>query len=104
MSPADADRFEPDAVVPVTANAASLGAETVDRLREKIERLEAIIARQDPLIGQLKKNNDDLRALNFGKRSEKLIPGELALGLEDVELTRPLSRPSLTDWKARSRD
>jgi hypothetical protein len=50
MSPADPDRSEPDAVVPGTADAASLGAETVDRLREKIERLEAIIARQDLLI------------------------------------------------------
>jgi transposase len=88
MSPADPDRSEPDAVVPGTADAASLGAETVDRLREKIERLEAIIARQDLLIGQLKKNNDDLRALKFGKRSEKLTPGQLALGLEDVELTQ----------------
>ena len=68
MSPADPDRSEPDAVLPGTADAASLGAETVDRLREKIERLEAIIARQDLLIGQLKKNNDDLRALKFGKR------------------------------------
>jgi len=47
MSPADPDRSEPDAVVPGTADAASLGAETVDRPREKIERLEAIIARQD---------------------------------------------------------
>jgi hypothetical protein len=82
MSPVDSDRSEPDAALPGAADAVPSEAETVDRLRAEIDDLRAIIARQATLIGQLKKNNDDLRALKFGKRSEKLTPGQLALGLE----------------------
>jgi transposase len=63
-------------------------AETVDGLRAEIESLRSIIIGLETLIGQLKKNNDELRALKFGKRSEKLTPGQLALGLEDIELTQ----------------
>ena len=88
MSPVDSDRSEPNAALPGAADAVPLEAETVDCLRAEIESLRAIIARQATLIDQLKKNNDDLRALKFGKRSERLTPGQLALGLEDVELTQ----------------
>jgi len=80
MSHADPARSEPDTAPP--------DAETADGLREKIRRLEGIIIGLETLIGQLKKNNDELRALKFGKRSEKLPPGQLALGLEDVDLTQ----------------
>jgi transposase len=88
MSPADPDRLEPDVALPGAADAVPLDAETVDGLRAEIESLRAIVARQATLIGQLKKNNDDLRALKFGKRSEKLTPGQLALAFEDIELTQ----------------
>ncbi len=80
MSQADPARSEPDPAPP--------DAGTADGLREKIRRLEGIIIGLETLIGQLKKNNDELRALKFGKRSEKLPPGQLALGLEDVDLTQ----------------
>ncbi len=68
MSPADPARSEPDTALPE--------AETVDGLREKIRRLEGIIAGLETLVGQLKKTNDELRTLKFGKRSEKLPPGQ----------------------------
>jgi transposase len=80
MSPADPARSEPDTALPE--------AETVDGLRDKIRRLEGIIAGLETLVGQLKKTNDELRTLKFGKRSEKLPPGQLALGLEDIDLTQ----------------
>ena len=60
MSPADPALSEPDPVSP--------DAETVDDLRDKIRRLEGIILGLETLIGQLKKTNDELRALKFGKR------------------------------------
>jgi transposase len=80
MSHADPARSEPDTAPP--------GTETVDGLREKIRRLEDIIIGLETLVGQLKKNNDELRTLKFGKRSEKLSPGQLALGFEDIDLTQ----------------
>jgi transposase len=80
MSHADTARSEPDAAPP--------DAEMVDGLREKIRRLEGIILGLETLIGQLKKTNDELRTLKFGKRSEKLPPGQLALGFEDIDLTQ----------------
>jgi transposase len=80
MSQADPARSEPGAAPP--------DAETADGLRAEIAGLRSIIIGLEALIGQLKKNNDELRALKFGKRSEKLAPGQLALGFEDVELTQ----------------
>ncbi|MCB8877811.1 hypothetical protein [Acidisoma silvae] len=44
-----------------------LDAETVHGLRAKVRHLEGIITGLETLIGQLKKNNDELRALKFGK-------------------------------------
>jgi transposase len=88
MSHADTARSEPDTAASDGANTALSEAETVGGLHDKIRRLETIIVGLETLIGQLKKNNDELRALKFGKRSEKLTPGQLALGLEDTELTQ----------------
>ncbi|MCB8878542.1 IS66 family transposase [Acidisoma silvae] len=63
-------------------------AETVDGLRAKVRHLEGIITGLETLVGQLKKNNDELRALKFGKRSEKLPADQLAMGFEDIDLTQ----------------
>ena len=90
---ADPARSEPDSAPP--------DAETADGLREKIRRLEGIIIGLETLIGQLKKNNDELRALKFGKRSEKLPPGQLALGLEDVDLTQAALQAQLERLEGR---
>jgi transposase len=88
MSHADSARSEPATASPDAPDAARSEAKTVDGLRAEIESLRTIIIGLETLIGQLKKNNDELRALKFGKRSEKLTPGQLALGLEDIELTQ----------------
>ncbi|GAB0120375.1 IS66 family transposase [Acidisoma sp. 7E03] len=80
MSHADPARSEPATAPP--------DAETVDGLRDKVRRLENLVASLETLIGQLKKTNDELRALKFGKRSEKLPADQLALGFEDIDLTQ----------------
>jgi transposase len=88
MSHADPARSEPATTSPGAPDTARSEAKTVDGLRAEIEKLRTLIIGLETLIGQLKKNNDELRALKFGKRSEKLTPGQLALGLEDIELTQ----------------
>jgi transposase len=88
MSHADPARSEPDTVTSTGADPILPEVEIVGSLRAEIESLRTIIIGLETLIGQLKKNNDELRALKFGKRSEKLTPGQLALGLEDIELTQ----------------
>ena len=63
MSQVAPSRFEPGDT--------PLDTETVDGLREKVRHLEGIITGLETLISQLKKNNDELRPLKFGKWSEQ---------------------------------
>jgi hypothetical protein len=59
----------------------------VSGLFAEIARLRALVAQQARLFGQPRKGMRGLRELKFGKRSEKLAPGQLALAFEDAELT-----------------
>jgi hypothetical protein len=62
MSHADTARSELDTAASDGPNTALSEAETVGGLHNKIRRLETIIVGLETLIGQLKKNNDELRA------------------------------------------
>lgn len=72
------------------------------RLEENVDRMNVLVAAKDLLIEKLIQAVKDLKALKFGKRSEKLSPDQLALALEDVVITTTLSRPrsigSMRKW------
>jgi transposase len=57
------------------------------RLEENVDRMNVLVAAKDLLIEKLIQAVKDLKALKFGKRSEKLSPDQLALALEDVVIT-----------------
>lgn len=61
--------------------------EVQSQLEESVERMTVLVATKEVLIGKLVQAVKDLKALKFGKRSEKLSPDQLALALEDVVLT-----------------
>ena len=57
------------------------------RLEESVERMTFLAANKEALIEKLVQTVKDLKALKFGKRSEKMSPDQLALALEDVIIT-----------------
>jgi hypothetical protein len=61
--------------------------EVQSQLEESVERMTVLVATKEVLIGKLVQAVKDLKALKFGKRSEKLSPDQLALALEDVVLS-----------------
>jgi transposase len=70
----------------LTQEALRLAQEKV-RLESAVARLTELLAAKDVLLDKLAQAVKDLRALKFGKRSEKLPPGQLALAFEDIALT-----------------
>jgi transposase len=57
------------------------------RLQSIVTQMTALLAARDALVEKLVQAVKDLRALKFGKRSEKLPPGQLALAFEDLVAT-----------------
>ncbi len=57
------------------------------RLESVVTQMTALLKARDALLDKLAQAVKDLRTLKFGKRSEKLAPGQLALAFEDLVLT-----------------
>ena len=57
------------------------------RLQAIVTQMTTLLAARDALVEKLVQAVKDLRALKFGKRSEKLPPGQLALAFEDLVAT-----------------
>jgi chromosome segregation ATPase len=57
------------------------------RLQAIVTQMTTLLAARDALVEKLVQAVKDLRALKFGKRSEKLPQGQLALAFEDLVAT-----------------
>jgi transposase len=55
-----------------------------ERLEAVVTQLTALLAAKDALVAKLNQAIKDLRVLKFGRKSEKLAPGQLALAFEDL--------------------
>lgn len=69
--------------------------ETQVQLAKSVERMSVLVAAKEILIGKLVQAVKDLKALKFGKRSEKMPADQLALALEDVVLTADALRAEI---------
>jgi hypothetical protein len=58
-----------------------------NELAETVSRMEVLVKAKEALIDHLNQGIKALQVLQFGKRSEKLSPAQLALAFEDIVLS-----------------